>query len=62
MKCKYAKSEMTPCVMKDGDICWAFGNDEKPVCVGCEHSPKFLGVPYPKNWKATVARYKAEHQ
>jgi hypothetical protein len=56
--CRYAKSDMTPCVLKDGAICFAMDSDDEPICVGCEHSPKFLGVPRPPDWEKTVADYK----
>ena len=47
MKCPYAKSDMTPCVLRDGEICFAMNELEQPICVGCERTPAQLGVPYP---------------
>jgi hypothetical protein len=35
IECPYAKSDMTPCVARDGQMCVA-GNG---VCVGCGNSP-----------------------
>jgi len=54
--CPYAKSDMTPCVLRDGDICWAFGFGDAPICVGCERSPRTLGVPAPKPWPPKLAK------
>lgn len=44
--CPYAASEMTPCAIKDGPVAWA-ESDRGIICVGCEHSPKFLRLPPP---------------
>jgi len=57
-QCPYAKSDMTPCVLKDGANCFAMDSRDEPICVGCERSPKTLGVPRPKDWAQTVANYK----
>ena len=59
--CRYAKSDMTPCVLRDGEICFAMDANDEPICVGCERSPKTLGVPRPKDWTRTVADYKRQH-
>jgi len=53
-RCPYAKSNMTPCVLRDGDICYAMDNNDNPICVGCERTPAQLKRPPPKNWAATV--------
>ena len=58
-QCRYAKSDMTPCVKKDGPVAFAMDSRDEPICVGCEHGPKFLGVPRPPNWAKIVAAYKA---
>jgi hypothetical protein len=58
-QCPYARSDMTPCVLKDGEICFAMNSADEPICVGCERSPKTLGVDPPANWKQTVADYYA---
>lgn len=39
--CKRAKSDMTPCYVKDGDLAVAvategWGGGEREICVGCE--------------------------
>jgi hypothetical protein len=57
-RCPYAKSDMTPCVIKDGPICFAFGANDEPICVGCERSPDALGVPRPADWDRTVAEFR----
>lgn len=57
-KCPYAKSDMTPCVLRDGAVCFAMDSRDRPICVGCERSPKTLGVPVPLDWAKTVADYK----
>jgi hypothetical protein len=59
--CPYAKSDMTPCVLRDGEICFALSSHDEPICVGCERSPKTLGVPRPANWAKIVADYKRKH-
>lgn len=50
MKCPYAKSDMTPCVIKDGAICFAMNSRGNPICVGCEKTPETLGVLAPTPW------------
>jgi hypothetical protein len=60
-QCPYAKSTSTPCVLKDGAICFAMDSRDQPICVGCEHTPKTLGVPYPANWAKIVADYRKQH-
>lgn len=40
--CPYAKSDMTPCYLKDGDIAIATTGDERKICVGCEHKIEVL--------------------
>lgn len=44
MKCPFAKSDMTPCVRRDGHICWVLGDFDHPICVGCEKGPKTIGI------------------
>jgi hypothetical protein len=43
MKCPHAKSDMTPCYLKDGKMClveiW-----HRPHCVGCERSQRKLDI------------------
>lgn len=53
--CVYAKSDMTPCVRRDGDVCWAVNARDEPICVGCERSPETLGLHRPADWTKTVA-------
>jgi len=41
MKCKHAKSDMTPCYIKDGDLVVVisdsgWGSGQRKICVGCE--------------------------
>ena len=57
--CPHAKSPMTPCVLRDGPICFAMNVDDKPICVGCERTPKQLGVEAPADWDQQVASYYA---
>lgn len=38
--CPFAKSDMTPCIARDGRI--ALAGDPPEVCVGCGHDPGFL--------------------
>jgi hypothetical protein len=58
--CPYAKSDMTPCVIKDGPMCWAVGDGDRPICVGCERGPKTLGVPFPADWEQTLEQVRRE--
>jgi hypothetical protein len=44
MRCAYAKSDMTPCVRRDGAVCFALDGRDQPICVGCERTPEELGV------------------
>ena len=43
MKCPHAKSDMTPCYLKDGEVTlveiW-----HTPHCVGCERSKRLLDI------------------
>jgi hypothetical protein len=55
--CDRAKSDMTPCVIRDGDICYAMDNADLPVCVGCGSKPAQTGVPKPADWDKQVADY-----
>lgn len=55
--CPYAQSDMTPCVRRDGPICFAMDSFDRPICVGCERTPNGAGVPYPADWEKTVAEY-----
>jgi len=58
--CPHAKSEMTPCVLRDGPICFAMDSRDQPICVGCERPPEQLGVPRPKDWDEQVKRFYAK--
>jgi hypothetical protein len=47
MKCPRAKSEMTPCYVKDGELAVAiategWGSRARRICVGCEHGTGML--------------------
>jgi predicted Fe-S protein YdhL (DUF1289 family) len=57
-QCPYAKSDTTPCVLRDGEICFAMDSRDLPICVGCERSPKAIGVPFPRDWTKIVAKAK----
>lgn len=48
--CRWAKSGMTPCVFRDGDVAYVFGPGNEPVCVGCERAPNEIECPAPKIW------------
>lgn len=60
-QCPHAKSDMTPCVLKDGSICFAMDWMDKPICVGCERTPAQLGVDIPTDWAKQVAAYYANN-
>lgn len=55
--CPYAKSDMTPCVLRDGPVSFAMNPNDDPICVGCERTPEALDVAYPADWAKTVADY-----
>jgi hypothetical protein len=61
-QCPYAKSEFTPCVLKDGPVCFAMDSRDNPICVGCERSPATLGVDAPGGWWKQVADYYTKHK
>jgi hypothetical protein len=50
---------MTPCVIEDGPVAYAFRNDTdtRPICVGCGWSPESTGVKPPADWDKIVATY-----
>jgi hypothetical protein len=58
--CDYRKSDMTPCVLVDGPVCFAFGSNDEPICVGCERSYRVLGVPRPADWDQQVEQVRRE--
>lgn len=60
-ECPYAKSNFTPCVLKDGAVCFAMDSHDRPICVGCERTPEALGVDAPGAWEKQVAEYYAKH-
>jgi hypothetical protein len=35
--CPREKSEMTPCIARDGELALCSTSFGKPICVGCEH-------------------------
>jgi hypothetical protein len=57
--CPRKRSTMTPCVITDGPVAYAFRSEvnPSPICVGCEWGPKFTGVPPPADWDQKVAEY-----
>jgi len=61
-ECPYAKTDMTPCVLKDGAMCFAVGDNDEPICVGCERSPEALGVPRPADWERIVEEERSERR
>ena len=56
VKCPHAKSAMTPCVIRDGPVCYAMDSADNPICVGCERPPEVTGVPAPPDWPDIVAQ------
>ena len=40
--CPRAKSDMTPCIARDGAICLTDPPEDERVCVGCGHDPMEL--------------------
>lgn len=61
-RCPYSKSDMTPCVRKDGPMCFAMTAADQPVCVGCGRSPEVLDVDRPADWEQQVALYHKLHR
>ena len=37
--CPFAKSPWTPCVIRDGTICYTLTSNDCAICVGCERGP-----------------------
>lgn len=35
MNCPFARTDMTPCVLRDGALAVGLGDDGAPLCVGC---------------------------
>jgi hypothetical protein len=60
--CPYAKSDMSPCVLRDGAVSFAMDTRDNPICVSCGRSPKSLGIPRPAGWEKTVADYKRNQE
>lgn len=60
-RCQYAESDDTPCVVNDGDKCWAMDWMDKPICVGCGKYPKTIGRAAPADWAQTVEKYYRDH-
>lgn len=42
--CPRKRSATTPCVVTDGEVCYAFGIGNQPVCVSCGATPRMTGV------------------
>jgi len=61
-ECNYKRSSMTPCVVTDGDMCYAMDSRDNPICVGCSRTPAQTGVPAPDNWKEVVSEYKRRYR
>jgi hypothetical protein len=55
LACPREKSDMTPCVARDGHLVVVFAAGERPICVGCEadlltlveRERSLKGVPWP---------------
>lgn len=56
-KCAHSKSDMTPCVIRDGAICFGMDWKDDPVCVGCGRSPGEMGVEKPTGWLHIIADF-----
>jgi len=60
--CPRAKSDMTPCVVRDGTIAYAMSSMDAPICVGCEQGPTITGVAMPAaEWKQIVDTWYRQH-
>lgn len=58
--CHYAKSDMTPCVLKYGSVAFAMNSRGVAICVGCERTAQALGVERPADWEQTVRKTKED--
>lgn len=62
--CPRAKSAMTPCVMRDGELAMCYSDTHislqtpPPLCVGCNRSVTSLGLAVPADWPQQVAAYR----
>lgn len=61
-RCLFAKSDDTPCVIRDGSICYAANARDQPICVGCERTPKQTGIPVHATWAKELADYKRKNE
>jgi hypothetical protein len=43
-RCPRQQTELTPCVVVDGAICYTLGPYRRPVCLGCDMGPTVTGV------------------
>lgn len=59
-QCPYAKSDMTPCVLKGGPNYFVMNLNKQPICIGCGRRPEVLGVPRPDDWEKRVAEFYAD--
>jgi hypothetical protein len=51
-ECPYAKSFMTPCYLKDGEVAIALTWSKKKICVGCARGIERLSTQRPKPLQA----------
>lgn len=61
-QCPHAKSDMTPCVLKDGAICFCMDSTDEPICGACGRTPAQVGVDRPGDWSKQVADYYAKNR
>ena len=59
--CPRKKSDMTPCVVTDGILCYVYTPYHGAICVGCERGPPTTGVfidieKLKRNYDATNSR------
>lgn len=53
---------MTPCVLRDGAVCYEMNHADEPICVGCKRPPAAMGLERPADWDKTVASYYAKRR
>lgn len=59
--CAFKRSDMTPCVITDGPVCYAANSADRPICVGCERPPSATGVAPEPDFAEALAAYKARN-
>jgi len=61
-ECRFARSDDTPCVVRDGPVAYAADLADRPVCVGCGRPPGATGIPPDPKFADQLAKYKRDQE